>query len=205
MARASSSRVAASPWSRSSRFLGVNQSISPFGTVARVTKSIMALRLRILRFHPARNRLGAARWAIRPDLKMPLSHLLDTSVYCQPLKPQPLPSVVRRWSSQGDETFAISVLCEAELLYGLELKKSARLDAMYDELLKNRLPVLIVDGAVAKTFAVIKANCRKKGASGSDFDFMIAATAKTHGLILATLNVRHFRGIDGLAVEDWSA
>jgi predicted nucleic acid-binding protein len=38
----------------------------------------------------------------------------------------------------------------------------------------------------------------------SDFDFLIAATAKAHGLVLATINVRHFKGIDGLAVEDWT-
>jgi len=35
-------------------------------------------------------------------------------------------------------------------------------------------------------------------------DLLIAATAKTSGLILATLNARHFEGIEGLAVEDWS-
>jgi tRNA(fMet)-specific endonuclease VapC len=34
---------------------------------------------------------------------------------------------------------------------------------------------------------------------------MIAATAITHGLTLATLNRRDFRDIPGLTVEDWSA
>jgi predicted nucleic acid-binding protein len=33
---------------------------------------------------------------------------------------------------------------------------------------------------------------------------LIAATAKAHSFILATLNPRHFIGIEGLAVEDWS-
>ena len=35
-------------------------------------------------------------------------------------------------------------------------------------------------------------------------DRMIAATAITHGLTLATLNPRDFRDIPGLTVEDWS-
>ena len=35
-------------------------------------------------------------------------------------------------------------------------------------------------------------------------EFLVAATAKTHGLTVATLNVRHFEGLHGLAVEDWS-
>jgi predicted nucleic acid-binding protein len=36
-------------------------------------------------------------------------------------------------------------------------------------------------------------------------DRMIAATAITHGLTLATLNPHDFRDIPGLTVEDWSA
>lgn len=136
---------------------------------------------------------------------MAISHLLDTSVYSQPLKPRPLASVEQRWTALGDSALAISSICEAELLYGLELKKSSRLQALYDQLLKNRLPVFPVDAAVAKEFSVIKADCRKKGISVSDFDLLIAATAKAQGLILATLNVRHFQGIEGLAFENWSS
>lgn len=132
------------------------------------------------------------------------SHLLDTSVYCQPIKPKPQPSVEQRWRTLGDAALAISVIDEAEVLYGLELKQSPRLNARYDQLLKNRLQILIVDSAVAKTFSQMKVACRKKGFAASDFDLLIAATAKTHGLILATLNVRHFIDIEGLAVEDWS-
>ena len=132
------------------------------------------------------------------------SHLLDTSVYCQPLKPTPLPSVERRWRRLGDDALALSAICEAELLYGLALKQSAKLEAQYDDLLRNRLQVLAVDTPVAQIFSQLKAACRKKGFVASDFDFLIAATAKAHGLILATLNVRHFNGMEGLAVEDWS-
>jgi predicted nucleic acid-binding protein len=136
---------------------------------------------------------------------MPISHLLDTSVYCQPLKPQPLPAVELRWRALGDSALATSIICEAELLYGMEWKKSGRLRDLYDQLLKDRMPVFPVDTAVAKAFSVIKAACRKKGASASDFDFLIAATAKARGLILATLNVRHFQIIEGLAIENWSS
>ena len=132
------------------------------------------------------------------------SHLLDTSVYCQPIKPKPLPSVERRWRELGDEALVVSAIGEAELLYGIEWKQSVRLVAQYDHLLKNRLQVLSVDTAVARSFSQIKTTCRKKGFVASDFDFLIAATAKVHGLVLATLNFSHFNAIEGLAVEDWS-
>lgn len=135
---------------------------------------------------------------------MPLTHLLDTSVYCQPLKPRPLPQVESRWRALGDGALATSVICEAEVLYGIALKQSARLLALYDQLLRHKLTLLSIDAAVAKSFATIKATARQQGFSASDFDFLIAATAKSRGLTVATLNVRHFSGIRGLAVEDWS-
>jgi predicted nucleic acid-binding protein len=135
---------------------------------------------------------------------MPISHLLDTSVYCQPLKPGPLPTVERRWRELGDEALATSIICEAELFYGLELKQSNRLNELYTRLLQDRLTVLPVDSAVARAFSRIKAQCRRKGFVASDFDVLIAATAQTHHLTLATLNVRHFVRIGDLQVEDWS-
>ena len=135
---------------------------------------------------------------------MALSHLLDTSVYCQPIKPKPLVPVQERWAEQGDDTLAISTICEAELLYGLELKKSEKLTALYEALLKDRLRTLPVDSGVARHFASLKAWARVNGRALSDLDFLIAATARTHGLTLATLNVRDFRNLPGVAVEDWS-
>ena len=136
---------------------------------------------------------------------MPLSHLLDTSVYCQPIKPRPLAKVENRWRALGDDSLAASIICDAEILYGIALKPATRLHSLYEQLLKDRLQMLPVDGAVAKVFSEMKSGCRKKGFSASDFDFLIAATARAHGLILATINIRHFNGIEGLAVEDWSS
>jgi predicted nucleic acid-binding protein len=137
-------------------------------------------------------------------LTVALSHLLDTSVYCQPIKPKPLAPVRERWTALGDDPLAVSAICEAEVLYGLELKKSGKLETLYNNLLKDRLRVLPVDSGVAKHFASLKAWAKANGRSPSDFDLLIAATAKAHKLILATLNVRHFQGFPGLLAEDWT-
>jgi predicted nucleic acid-binding protein len=133
-----------------------------------------------------------------------LSHLLDTSVYCQPIKPAPLEPVRGRWTSLGDDALAISAICEAEVLYGLELKKSPRLTSLYDALLKGRLRVLPVDSGVAKHFAQLKAWAKVHGRGLSDFDLLISATARAHGLTLATLNLRHFQGLPNVIAENWA-
>ena len=135
---------------------------------------------------------------------MALTHLLDTSVYCQPLKPVPVGAVQTRQTALDDEALAVSIVCEAELLYGLELKGSPRLNAHCQHLLKDRLWSLVVDAPVALAFARLKSWAKHKGHSASNCNFLIAATAQAHGLVLATLNYRHFQWMEGLAVEDWT-
>lgn len=132
------------------------------------------------------------------------THLLDTSVYSQRLRPQPLPGVIRRWQILGNEALAVSAICESEIIYGLSKKKSARLWTEYRTYLEHRLVMLPVDKRVADCFGELKAEMESKGMPRADFDLLIAATAVVHGLILATCNARHFTDIPGLRVEDWS-
>lgn len=133
-----------------------------------------------------------------------ITHLLDTSVYSQRLRPRPLPGVIRRWRDLGDGALAIPAVAEAELLYGLEKKRSARLWREYREYLENRLAVFPLDKAVAAVFGRVKAEQEMKGTPRADFDLLIAATAIQHSLILATLNANHFQNLPGVHVEDWS-
>lgn len=133
-----------------------------------------------------------------------ITHLLDTSVYCQPIRRRPLPSVQRRWSDLGDTKLCISVICELEVLQGLEMKSSERLWDLYRNILQNRLPTLPVNRAVAEQYAHLAAGIRAKGEPRPQFDLLIAATALAHGLTMATCDADHFTGIEGLEVEDWS-
>ena len=136
---------------------------------------------------------------------MAMSHLLDTSVYSQPIRKAPLRSVQRRWAALGDRSLSTSVICEAEVLQGLEAKDSDRLWRAYRSVLKDRVQVLPVDIRVAEHYARVQAASARAGRTRPAFDLLIAATALVHKLTLATCNVRHFEGIEGLSVEDWAA
>ena len=135
---------------------------------------------------------------------MPLTHLLDTSVYSQPIRKTSLPPVQRRWATLGDGSLSTSVICEAEVLQGLEAKRSDRLWQAYRSVLRGRVPVLPVDFRVAEQYARLQAAFTKRGRKRPAFDLLIAVTALVHELTLATCNARHFDGIAGLSVEDWS-
>jgi predicted nucleic acid-binding protein len=138
-------------------------------------------------------------------VKVPVTHLLDTSVFCQPLRKKPLPSVIRRWKAVGDAALCVSVLCEAEVLQGLEAKDSDELWDRYRTLLEGRLPVLDVTLDVAHQYASLAGPLIRAGNPRPVVDLLIAATARNTGLIVATLNARHFEGLPGVAVEDWSS
>ncbi len=135
---------------------------------------------------------------------MALTHLLDTSVYSQPLRKVWLTSAIRRWRETGDDAVCISAICEAELLQGLEFRQSRPLWDFYEQHLKGRLAVLPVDQRVAEVYARLHAIHRRSGKTRPPLDLLIASTARAHNLVLATLDIHHFQGIEGLAVEDWS-
>lgn len=135
---------------------------------------------------------------------MSLTHLLDTSVYCQPLRKKPLPGVIERWQAVGEAQLCISVVCLAELLTGLVHRNSPTLHSAYDALLKNRLPILDMTSEVAEVYADLAGTALRKGKPRPSFDLLIASTAKVHQLTVATCNLKDFAWIEGLAVEDWS-
>jgi predicted nucleic acid-binding protein len=135
---------------------------------------------------------------------MALTHLLDTSILSQPIKDHPLSAVMDRWSAQGDAAICTSAICVAEILQGLELRKSKKYWHRYRELVENRYPTLPFDQTVATVFGKTVAALRSQGKPRPVVDLFIACTAKRHGLIIATLNSKDFLGIPGLQVEDWS-
>lgn len=136
--------------------------------------------------------------------KKAITHLLDTSVYSQPIKKRPLISVIEKWKGMGDSAFCTSIICEAEVLQGLEMKNSERLWKVYNEMLKDRIPILNLDLNIVKLYAKYQAVFRKKGKPRPVFDLLIACTAIEKNLVLATCNYKDFKDIDGLKVEDWS-
>jgi toxin FitB len=131
-------------------------------------------------------------------------YLLDTSVFCQPLKKRPHQGAIKRWDSLGDQVFFISIVTIAEVEWGLHKLAVPRLWSLFAEILRNRLPVLPADLPVWSEFSRAKATQALLGRPVPDLDLLIAATAMAKELTVATLNPRHFGLVQGLKVEDWS-
>lgn len=120
--------------------------------------------------------------------------LLDTVVLSELHKAAPAPSVVK-WLTdfRGDELF-ISVVSLGEIQRGIERKRvsdpafAESLSRWIEDLLRFYTDrILPVTPAIARRWGVLSAQLGNDGA-----DLIIAATALTHDLQVATRNVRHF-------------
>lgn len=96
----------------------------------------------------------------------------------------------------------ISAITLAELRFGAEKRKSARLDRALDAFAAN-ISVMPFDDACAAVFGRIGADLAAKGSPIGEFDVLIAAHAVTLGLTLVTNNAKHFKRVRGLKTVNW--
>ncbi len=120
--------------------------------------------------------------------------LLDTVVLSELRKRNPAPEVVNWLSGFRDSDLFLSVVSIGEIQRGIEKNREA--DPAFAESLTRWLEdllrlygdrVLPVTPAVSRRWGVLSAQAGHDGA-----DLLIAATALTHGLKVATRNARHF-------------
>lgn len=104
-----------------------------------------------------------------------------------------------------DELFGISVITVAELLHGVEradtetrkIKRQAFVEKVIDF-----FPVYSVDVTVARIYARIWASLAKKNLTVGAHDLIIAATAIALDYTVITSNLRDYKKIEGLKIEE---
>jgi tRNA(fMet)-specific endonuclease VapC len=109
-------------------------------------------------------------------------------------------------AGRDDEAFHLSVVSASELLHGVHRAQdpgaAARRSAFVEAVLAA-FPLIPVDVAVARAHARLWAQLAAAGTPVGAHDLWLAATCVAHGWSFATANVREFRRIPGLTVEEW--
>ncbi|MYD63511.1 MAG: type II toxin-antitoxin system VapC family toxin [Gemmatimonadetes bacterium] len=134
--------------------------------------------------------------------------LLDTNVVSELTKNVPNSQVITFLAAQNDLWLSIIVLHELD--FGLNLlplgrrrdRISAVLAAFVTEYEDRILPV---DRPEAEQAASLRAQARRSGRVLHLGDALIAGTAKTHNLAVATRNVADFDGLDVDVTNPWEA
>ena len=111
--------------------------------------------------------------------------------------------VAQRLLARKPREIAVPALVAYELRYGLaRLIKSARRIEQLESFL-SATTILPFDDACSAVAARVRAHLEKSGQTIGPIDVLIAATALVANAVLVTRNVREFRRIDGLVVENW--
>ncbi len=129
-------------------------------------------------------------------------YMLDTDICSYIIKKRPS-NVQDIFDSLFDHEVCISVITQAELLYGLErFPDRKKLHHLVLEFLKN-IFILDWDKDAAVEYARLRVVLEKKGKPSGNLDMMIAAHALSVNAILVSNNLRHFAHIPKLKTENW--
>lgn len=96
----------------------------------------------------------------------------------------------------------LSAITLAELRFGADRKGSRKLHQMIDVVART-VDVAPFDAEAAAAFGRVGSLLAHRGTPIGDMDTLIAAHAVALGVVLVTSNVRHFRRVAGLSVENW--
>lgn len=131
-------------------------------------------------------------------------YLLDTNACIGILKGTSA-SLTHRLRFVPRTEMRLSSVVKAELLYGA--RKSGRVAdnlRLLEEFFGN-VATLPFDDRCAEVYGVIRAELERAGTPIGPNDVLIAATARAHGAVLVTNNVREFSRVAGLRIEDWES
>jgi tRNA(fMet)-specific endonuclease VapC len=131
-------------------------------------------------------------------------YLLDTNVLSDLLK-NPQGKAAQRISSLSSEErdmLATSIIVAAELRYGVAKGGSTILAVRVDQLLEA-IEVLPLETKADQHYGQIRAQLEKTGISIGGNDLLIAAHALAIDAVLVTDNVKEFKRVKGLRVENW--
>ncbi len=131
-----------------------------------------------------------------------MKYMLDTNilVYAKNKRPE---SVLKRLTSLEPEDVCISSVTLAEMEYGVFKSLMPEQNQLALMLFLSGIQIEPFDSKAAFEYGKIRAALTKKGTPIGANDLLIAAHAKSLGLILVTNNTREFERVEGLRLENW--
>lgn len=128
-------------------------------------------------------------------------YLLDTNILSDLVR-FPSGNAAARIVTAGESLVCTSIVVACELRFGAEKKGSSLFSARIGQLLKS-LAVLPLSEEADRHYADIRYFLERSGMMIGPNDLLIAAQARSLGLVVVTDNEGEFSRVPGLMVENW--
>ena len=131
-----------------------------------------------------------------------MRYLLDTNTCIYVIKRSP-PQVYKRLRKLSIGDVGISAITFCELQFGVTNSSKPEKNQLALTEFLAPLEVLDFPSAAAVTFGEVRLRLKRAGTPIGSYDLLIAAHALEQGLTLVTNNLKEFKRVPGLELENW--
>ena len=132
-----------------------------------------------------------------------MRYMLDTNICIHVIKNRP-ETVIQNFLKHEPTELCISSITYAELMHGVEKSQDVERNRVAMMLFLSPISILEFDNYAAEEYGKIRADLERKGTPIGPMDMLIAAHARSEGLVLVTNNTREFNRVEDLPVENWT-
>lgn len=132
------------------------------------------------------------------------TYLLDTDIAIELLRGRNV-HVTEQLASRNRNAVFLSTVTVAELMFGALRSRKSQEGIVKCRQFCSAFQLVELDQEAGERSGVIRADLEGRGERIGAYDVLIAGIALARGYVLATHNVREFRRVAGLQIEDWAA
>lgn len=132
-----------------------------------------------------------------------MRYMLDTNICIYAIKHRPQ-QVLMHLQQHEPEEICISSVTYAELVHGVCKSKAVEKNRLALALLLANIEIMTFDVHAAENYGQIRAELEQKGTPIGPLDMMIAGHAKALNYILVTNNMKEFKRVPDLNLENWA-
>ena len=130
-----------------------------------------------------------------------MKYLLDTNICIFYMKG--LYNLKEKINTIGSENCYVSEIILAELKFGVENSERKKKNKEALDIFINGIKIVPIYNSL-DFYAIEKARLRKKRNTVDDFDLLIGASAVSNNMMLVTNNIKHFKNIENIEIQDWT-
>ena len=130
-----------------------------------------------------------------------MKYMLDTDTFSYLVNG--IPQVLQRYAKVVEQEVGISVISYGEVLFGIGKQQPGASKQKRIDYLLDQMPIALMDEDVARCYRQIRSALELAGKPIGPNDTWIAAHALSLGATLVTGNVREYKRVAGLKVENW--